>query len=359
MNFSIKISKVLFANLFSVSFLHLVNILAPLITYPYLIGIYGMELYGYIVTAQLIVSYFSLIISYGSDNVCAKHIAIYHNDKEKLSEIVSSIFFTRVILWIICLVIYYFIIDIVPQYKQYKALFLLFYGITFHELLFQQYFFLGMEKMVLSTIVNILPKLLFISLVFICVKSKEDIILIPIFYSLGYFVGGVLSFLIVTLAFKITIKLQPTYSLLYYVKESIAVFASDIITTIKDKFNVLLLGMCVGMTEVVVYDLGTKFNLLINKPAEILRVVFFPRFAKYKNVTNLKKLAFYSFVLSLFLVLLLNVYLEDITIFFVKTEINLYPLRLFSICPLFLSISVIIAFDGFIAFGYTKYILYK
>lgn len=71
-------------------------VLVPLAIYPYLVRVLGKELYGYVITAQVVASYASVFVNFGFRTVSARFVSIYREDKEKLSEILSSVFFLGV-----------------------------------------------------------------------------------------------------------------------------------------------------------------------------------------------------------------------------------------------------------------------
>ena len=92
-------NKLLIENFSYVTLLQVFILVAPLITYPYLIRILGADLYGSVLTAQMLASYASILIDFGSNNVCAKHVSLARYDKEKLSEILSSVLLVRIFLF--------------------------------------------------------------------------------------------------------------------------------------------------------------------------------------------------------------------------------------------------------------------
>ena len=66
---SIERNRGIFQNISYITVLQVFNVIAPLITYPYLVDVLGRDLYGVFITAQALVYYFSLFIGWGSDNV--------------------------------------------------------------------------------------------------------------------------------------------------------------------------------------------------------------------------------------------------------------------------------------------------
>ena len=85
----------------------------------------------------------------------------------------------------------------------------------------------------------------------------------------------------------------------------------------------------------------------------------FPRSANNHSSKNIKKIIAASFVISLVLVILFNVFMEPLAFFFLHENVDLLPIRLFSLAPIFLSVSSIISSNVFVAWGYNKYVLYS
>lgn len=346
-------------NMSYVTVLQIFNVVSPLITYPYLTEVLGTELYGLIITAQVLVSYANLIINFGSDKVCAKHIAIYHGDKQKQSEVLCSVFSVRFLLWIICLLLYIIVVILVPEYRDSYLLFLIFYATTLNDLFFPQYFFQGIEKMKFSTLINVGARLLFIVLIFFFVKAQSDYLYVPVLYGLGCLFSGIISFVLIFFKLKYKIYIPNFKTCWWYVKDASPLFAVDLILTIKDKFNIILLGLFSGMTNVVIYDIGTKINSLMNKPSEIVSTVMLPRFSRNRDIRKFIVLLKAMVLLVLCGIAIVNIFLPQIVDFFIHKQVELMPLRVFSFSPLFLSVNTYIAFNLFVAFGYNKYQLYS
>lgn len=353
----IKKNDKLFANFSYMTIVQLFLLVAPLITYPYLIKVLGRDIYGLIITAQVLTSYASLIIDFGTNGICAKHVSVNRFDKEKLSEIVSSVLCVRTFLCVICFLLYLLIVYVVPAYREHAPLFLFTYLFTLNEVLFPQYFFQGIEDMKYITFINIITKLVFISLVFFFVDNVEDYVLVPILYGIGYILGGIFSMRILLCKYGIRLFF-PNYQMMrFYIKDASAIFATDLICTIKDKLNYFFIGYSVGMGEVVIYDLGFKLNAIMSKPTNIIASVIFPRLAQTRSIKIFKFVTLLTFILMLVVLVLVNVFLPEIVKIFINEEIDLFPIRLIILVPLILSVSYSICYNLFIAFGYNKYVL--
>ena len=61
-------NRTLVQNTSYITILQVFNVIAPLITYPYLVRVIGRDMYGVFITAQVLVSYISLFVIWGSDS---------------------------------------------------------------------------------------------------------------------------------------------------------------------------------------------------------------------------------------------------------------------------------------------------
>ena len=271
----------------------------------------------------------------------------------------STILTLQAILWLFCLGIYIIVIGLIPAYRQHFWLFVFSFGLTFNELLFPQYFFQGIEKMKYITIVNIVIRSIFIVLIFLCITTTEDYVYVPLLFTVGYFIGGILALYVVFVREKIVFRLPSYANMKYYLKDASPIFFTDVICTIKDKLNYILLGSWVGMSDVVVYDLGSKFMNVILKPAGIVGTVLFPKIAKERNVLLFRKTVLVLFACTLGLVSVLNLFLPQVVHFFIDEEIDLLPIRLYLLAPVIVGVSSFISSNLMVALGYTKYVLYS
>ena len=351
--------KTIIENYSYMSVLQIFILLYPLITYPYLVGVLGTELYGYVLTAQMLASYAALFVDFGSNYVCAKHISTNRNNQDKLSEIFSNVLSARFFAFLFAFVVYTIIVFCVPDYRSHALIFLLMYGFTTQEFLFPQFVFQGLEKMKMVSIINVVSKFIFLPLIFVLVKNPSDVWLVPVIYTLGYLLSGILSLYMIVKRYGIRFKFPSLSKMGYYIKDSSAIFATDVVCTIKDKFNYFLIGSCVGMSEIVVYDLSLKLNTIISKPFLILLTVMFPRQAQTKSLSRLKQTVIISLGITFVLTIIANIFLADIVDFFLHEEIDLLPVRIMMLAPIILSISGVIANNYFVAFGHNKFVFYS
>lgn len=355
----IKNNKRIFSNFSYLAILEIFGLVAPLITYPYLVKVLGQELYGWVITAQITASYATILIDFGFRRVSAKYVAAAKDNHPELSRVVSTVVILRVILWLITLIFYAGIVYLIPSYRHQWLLFILSYGLTISAALLPDFYFQGIEQMKYITLINVFTRLVFISATFIVITSPPKYVYVPLLWSVGYLLGGLYSLYVVFGKHKLKL-IRPTLSdYRYHLKETTPIFLSDVMLNVKDKFNYNLMGSMLGMSNVVIYDIGTKINNLLAKPTWTLSAAIFPSMSRNPSVKKTKQILLFLFIASIFMVAIAYTFLPQIVKFFIHEDIDMLPLRIYLLVPVFTGLSFYIPSGVFVVFSRNKYVLYS
>lgn len=305
-------NKKVIENFSFLSILQIVNLLIPLVTYPYLIRVLGSELYGLVVFTQVVAGYFAILISFGFSTFGAKEISIHRDDKQKLSQIISNISFVKLVLLLIGFLGlggYLFYVD-----TEYKWLYILAFWVCILDVVFPQWFFQGIEKMKFITLISLAARVVFVLLIFVLIKGKEDVLWFPISNLIGALVSGAVSFYLI---YKEGVRLIfPSFRIIKdYVKESYHFFLSNVLIQIYVASNKLIIGHFLGMSALAYYDLAEKIVNLVRMPQNIISQVAFPRISATKSVSFVKKLFKISTLMNVVLYALLFVFGRYLVLF--------------------------------------------
>lgn len=299
-------NKKILENFSYLSLVQIFNLLVPFVSYPYLIRILGADLYGLVIFAQSIVVYFSSCINFGFNISATKNISIFRDNKNKISEIVSSVLIIKLLIWFICLLILLLLIFIIPSFKEYPLLYLFAFGKCFEELFFSQWFFQGVENMKYITLVNLISKTIFTILVFFIIKTKTDYLFVPLLSCIGSSIGGAFSIYVLIYKHRVKFYLPKLKVIKIYFFESLPFFISRITAIITEKSNAIIIGLFLGMKDVSYYDLASKIIGVCVIPFNMIAQAFYPKIARVKN----KLLAIYvlkmNIILSVVFILLVS-----------------------------------------------------
>lgn len=282
--------KTLIQNFSYLSALQIFNLLIPLITYPYLIRVLGKETYGLVVFAQAVVGYLVILVGFGFNISATKEISIHRDNKEKLSEIVSSVLIIKLFLFILSSVILVALLLIIPQAKGYETLFLLMLWMCLYDVIFPVWYFQGIEQMKYITYITLVSRLSFLGLIFVFIHIPSDYLFIPIINGIGALLAGITSLFIIFGKHRILFGLQPVERLKFYFKDSIPIFVSNVSIKLYVSTNKVIVGSFLGMAEVAYYDLAEKLVSVLKMPMAILSQSLFPKISKEKNLQFVKQI---------------------------------------------------------------------
>ena len=167
--------KTLIKNFSSLSLLQASNYLFPLITLPYLFRILGPDKYGLMIFASAFVGYFGIVTDYGFNLSIPREVSIHRDNKNKLSEIFSSVLIIKVSVFILCAVVFASIVFAIPKFYLDKDIYLLSFIAVFGQLLFPVWFFQGIEKMHFISLTSISVRALAVVSIFIFINSRREI----------------------------------------------------------------------------------------------------------------------------------------------------------------------------------------
>lgn len=291
----IRNNKTVVSNFSYLSLLQVFSLLFPFITYPYLLRVLGFDIYGKIIFAQVIVTNLCILVNFGFNVSGTNNIAVNSNNSVKLSEVVSSIYIIKFVIWLACMLIYFILIQIIPFLREDRWLYIIAFFISFNDLLFPVWFFQGIEKMKYITIINVGVRLLFLVLIFLFVKTKSDYLIVPGLSAIGALLGGAISLLVVTKVEKIKLAFQSFGTLRKYFFESLPLFVSSLSVQIYISGNKLLVGSFLGMTEVAIYDMGEKITSVLKIPIAMISQATFPKISREKNILFINKVMWGTF----------------------------------------------------------------
>lgn len=250
--------KRLISNFTSLAILQILNYALPLVTFPYLVRVLGVENFGLLAFATATIAYFNILTDYGFNLTATREVAIYRDSKEKLVEIFSSVMLIKCILMLLSFGLLYLLVSHVDKFAQHKEVYFLTFGIVIGQVLFPIWFFQGMERMKYITYLNILSKVIFTIAIFIFVREKDDVWLVPLLTSLGFIIAGIYSLYLIKKEFGVGFNLQKVSTLTFYLKDGWHVFLQQFYVSMYGPINIVLLGLLSTSTVVGYYNIVEK-----------------------------------------------------------------------------------------------------
>lgn len=259
----------------------------PLFTFPYLTRVLNVEYYGMITFITATMVYFQMIIDFGFLLSATKECSENRNDKNKLSEIFSSVVVSKVILTIVGFIIIIFIVMIVPSFADKRLLTILYYLTLTTSILMPDYLFRGLEKMNIITYITIAGKVIYTVSIFIFIKSENDYLLIPIIIFVS---NLILCFFTYKEIQKLGVKfisvnkkmVEKTF------KQSGKFFISRFASTAYSSSNIFFLGLVTANATLALFGVANTIIVTIKSLFSPIADSIYPYMLNTKNFKIIK-----------------------------------------------------------------------
>ena len=298
-----KENKILLTNFGYLSILQVAGFLFPLITLPYIARVLGIDIFGKIAFASAIIIWFQTISDWGFNFTATRDISINRNDKDKLSEIFSNVFWSKCILMIFSLLLLIIFVYFIPKLNDNWKIILITFLIIPGQIMFPDWFFQGIEKMKYISILNLLSKIIFTIAVFVFIKEESDYLLQPLFISLGYIFTGVISMYIILYKWRVKLQSPDYFKISRTIKLSTNVFVNNFVPNLYNSFSTILLGYYWGSFANGILEAANKFVALNHQLMNVVARTFFPFLSRKldKHDIYVKLNLFLSLSISIFL----------------------------------------------------------
>ena len=355
--------KKIINNFFYLSITNIVNIVLPIITFPYLVQKLGVSNFGLLAFATAIISYFQALTDFGFNLTATKQISIHKNDKEKINSVVNSVFFIKFMLLLLSFLILIFLVLFFNKFHESYEIYFLSFGLVVGQCLFPSWFFQGFEKMKVISFLNIIAKLIFTVFIFIFINGKEDFYLVPIFNSLGQICIGIVAIMIMLKQYNIKLRIPNFIEIKFYFIDGWHVFISNISVTLYTSAITTLLGFFSSNTIVGYYSIADKFIQIIRSFLIPLSQALFPYLSNMAIENKEKVIIINSKIFRLGIIPLLCISLtlyffsENILSLILKHDINdsAIILKILSPIPLLIFLANVFALFTMIVFGRNKH----
>ncbi len=335
----------------------------PVVTTPYLARVLGEVGNGQISYVSSIITYFTLAASLGFATYGQREIAKCRDDREQRSITFWEIFTTKVITTTLSLGVLAVLIFTIGFGERYNTLMLIMSLQVIAVIFDIEYLYTGNENFKSIAIRNIIVKIIGVALIFIFVRTADDVWIYALYLSLS----TVFSYLIMWTGIKKYIgfvsikKLKPWRHL----KGTLIIFLPMVITSLFTTFDKTMIGWLSPNSDYNngCYEQAYKINSIAQTFITIFSGVMMPRNVYAYNTgdietmnNNVYKTCRYVWITSLFLVAGFMVLSENFCEWFLGDGYAEVPTLMYIMAVRLLVSGFSIIFgDRFIAMGKEKY----
>lgn len=264
----------------------ILNVVFPLITFPYVSRVLLVDEIGKYNFSNSIISYFLLIAALGVDKYAIREGAKYRDDRAKISEFASRAFTINICSTILSYFLLFLYLLFSQKAQGYLACILIFSLQIFFTTLGTEWIYSIFEEYSYITVRSIIFKIISIALLFIFVRKPGDYLnyaAVTVFATVG---SNIMNFINVHkycdlhLTFKFDWKKMMAPILI--------IFASNVAISIYVSSDTTMLGYMKDDYTVGIYSVATKIYNVIRPVLAAALTVAIPRMAMYAG-KNMKK----------------------------------------------------------------------
>ncbi len=260
----------------SLGFQQGIAIFFPLLIFPYLLRVLGISGFGVFTLIQTGIMYFDLLIAFGFGLTATQRIAKSNGNLEMERKVIVSVYYIKLLLFALSLTGILIAVLFIP-YLQQNVLLIAFVAVyLFGNLLFPDWYFLGIQQMKNCTAVTLISKLISLALIIILVKRQNDIDMAFFALAAGNIMAGIFGFVLLQNKIKGGLKIPDKNFIKELFKESSYVFASIILAPFYSSVNIFILQFFATPLIVGSYSIALKIFNAVSMITNVVNSTFFP-----------------------------------------------------------------------------------
>ena len=250
------------------------NYIFPLLVFPYVSRVLGVEQIGICNFVDGIINYFILFSMLGIGSFGIREIARCGDDLQQRSIVFSNLVMTNFMLTAVSITLLVVCTFIIPKLLPYKEfLFVGILKIVFNMFLIE-WFFQGIEKFKYITIRSVAVRTLYVIAIFLFVKTKEDSLLYFFLTSMMVVVNAISNWIYSRNFRDFSLK---HLNLKMFIVPILVFGYYRLLTSMYTTFNTIFLGFSSGDVEVGYFTTATKLYTIIMAVFSAFTAVMIPR----------------------------------------------------------------------------------
>lgn len=255
-----KEHKKLILNFIFLAINQAVEMFVPLITFRFLIDTIGIEKFGLLNFVMAFIIYFQILIDYGFNNSATRQISLYEHHKKRLNIIVNKVISAKLYLIGLSTVVYLGVILLIPSFREYFLIYLLYYGVVIGYAFSPSWFFQGMQNMKNYILINLISKILALIAIVLIISNESEYWIVPLIFSISYiFIAFITTYQLFSIN-KFQFRLNNPKKVISELNEGKYFFLSELQATLFTNTNVLILGLFSTLTNVAYFTTADKLS---------------------------------------------------------------------------------------------------
>lgn len=279
----------------------LMNLMFPLVSFPYASRVLLAEGIGKVQFANSIIFYFIFLAGLGISTYASREAARIRDNKKEFNIFCKEIFIINLISTFISYILLAILIFVIPKFWEFRVLLI----ICSTQILFitigMEYIYSAQEDYGYITTRSVLFQIISLIFLFVFIKDKDDYIAYAFFGVISSVGSNICNLVYSRKYINLFVKYQ--LNLKKHLKPIFIFFGMSIATKFHGTLDAVMLGWMLGNSEVGIYYAAEKINALVKGLITSTIGTLMPRSSYYieqnKNI-EYKKLIEKTTTLSLF-----------------------------------------------------------
>lgn len=340
-------------NIFSLGVLQIANYIVPLLGWPLMGRMLGVEQFGVIMMLLAICAMANILTDFGF-NLSATHtIAQDRENKDKVAQLLGNVFAIKGILALLsCFIVTVYMLQQFQQDSVDIWTFVLVNLTVVVQAFSSLWFFYGIEKMSQITKVNIVAKVSYLVILFLVLPIFLHINVVLLCFLISQLLITVLCIRLIKKE-GYFIKMPKAEMLWHEIKYSFGFFISRVAVSVYTLANTLVLGHFNGAAVAGLYGAAEKLYGAGNGVSGIFSQAVYPYMVKHSNLKLLLQIAIGLAISVMIGAYILSFFSEDLIVLLFGEEFRMAN-EYFKVFLIILCLSSVSMLFGYPAFSVVK-----
>lgn len=345
--------------------LSLVNILFPILSFPYVSRVIGPTGIGKVQFITSFAQYFAIVAALGIPIYGIREVAKYKHDKKALSAVSTELFIIYISTSVLLSILYFGVIFLFPYFREDQGLYLAAGFLVLLAFSSLDWFFAGLEEFKSIALRSIAVKVISLLLLYLFVNDAGDYkeyLFITMFSLLG---NNLISLAILLKKIEVS-RSSPTIK--KHIRPLLLIFSTTVATSLYTVLDTVLLGFLADPEAVGLYTAAAKLSKITIPFLTSMGIVFIPQLTKKlfesrtEDVNSLINKSF-SFNVFFSIPIVVGLYVlstEFITVFSGEEFLPAVPaMQILSVLPFAIGMGYLFGYQMLVAAGKDKELLYS
>ncbi len=257
------------------------QLLFPLVTFPYVSRVLLPEGLGKIQFAQSVVSWFVILASLGVNAYGIREGARLRDDKKALGTFAKEIFAIHLVATVVAYVLFGIALFMVPKLAEYRTLLFVCSANILFTTLGIEWLYGALEEYRYITVRSAFFQFLSLVLLFALVRSPDDYV---VYALIGVGANALSAVCNLILSAKyIDFRSRASLGLFKHLRPMLLLFGTTLAISLYTILDTTMLGFLAGNTEVGLYTAATKLTKIVVVLVSALPTVWLSRFSLYAD----------------------------------------------------------------------------